>query len=147
MAPQSFNWSQDRHFILSFNTPAKLVHATFMLELTCIAYEWKKCWIFQEPNFHWAFHLQLKTVMTDASASYLCPQYTSLLFLSCGLALRSTEYCRTARFITNWMPGCILIAFTDQMANKSLEVMSSTTGKRETKWNYLAGVLSNSPSL
>lgn len=33
------------------------------------------------------------------------------------------------------------------MANKSLEVMSSINGKRETKWNYVVGILLNSPGL
>lgn len=35
----------------------------------------------------------------------------------------------------------------DQTANKSLEVMPSINGKRETKWNYVAGILLNSPGL
>lgn len=35
----------------------------------------------------------------------------------------------------------------DQMANKSLEIMSSINGKGETRWNYVAGLLLNSPGL
>lgn len=112
LAPQSYNWSQDRHFFSFIQHFFCQVSPCYMHAQTYMHSIWVKE-VLNFPGVQFPFML---SSATESSNDWMLLLHTcahniplSWFFLGHGLALRSTEYCRTAQFVTNSMPGCILI--------------------------------------